>query len=102
MENFVIATNADGRVEAFYIENGVVMHIWQLEPGNKQAWSAPNALYSNKPGEEPTPLANATRVEACTGLNGQIQVVAFTADNEYMICFQTEGFWNGWFAIEAQ
>ena len=102
MEDFVIATNGDGRVEAFYIDGqGTVMHTWQMNPANKLVWSAPNALFGTTPDSD-GPLNNAKRVEACTDRNGQIQVVAFTADGKYMTCFQTPGYWNGWFAIEQQ
>lgn len=100
MEDFVIATNSDGRVEAFYIENGTVMHTWQINGNDKLVWSQPGALTSTK--EARIPLTNATRVEACTGLDGQIQVVAFTADNQYKICYQTPGVWNGWFDIVSE
>jgi len=90
MENYVIATNSDNRVEAFYIENGIVMHTWELN--NKLLWSAPNPL-TNGNGQ---PLRNAIRVEATTDMQGQIQVVAYCNDNNFYICFQTPGAWNGW------
>jgi hypothetical protein len=102
MENYVIATNSDGRVEAFYIdENSTVMHTWQINPGNKLDWSAPQPLFGTEPNSN-GPLNNATRVEATTDANGQIQVVAYTTENQYLTCYQTPGFWIGWFEICQQ
>ncbi|MEM6721354.1 MAG: hypothetical protein AAF611_18645 [Bacteroidota bacterium] len=102
MENFVIATNADLRVEAFYIDaEGTVMHTWQLQPGNKQVWSAPNALFGTAPGSN-GPLQNAVRVDAATDRQGQIQVVAYTREGQYFICFQEGTVWRGWLPIEQQ
>ncbi len=99
MENFVIATNSDNRVEAFYIDdNFTVMHTWQLDPANKTSWSKPNSLYGTSQDSNGS-LTNALRVEAVTDSNGQIQVVAYTQDNKYFTCYQTPGFWNGWFEI---
>ena len=34
-----------------------------------------------------------------TDENGQIQILAFTKDNKYYLCYQTPGFWNGWIEI---
>ena len=99
MEDYVIATNSDNRVEAFYIdENATVMHTWQVSPSNKTVWSKPNALFGTAPGSN-GPLTNATRVEATTDTSGQIQVVAYTRENKYFTCYQTPGNWNGWFEI---
>jgi len=100
MENFVIATNADLRVEAFYTDAaGTVMHTWQIEPGNKQLWSAPRELYGTYPGSN-GPLNNAVRVQATTDAQGQIQVIAYTKENQYFTCFQVGGVWHGWFPIQ--
>jgi hypothetical protein len=102
MENFVIATNGDGRVEAFYIgENGTVMHTWQVDPGNKTVWSAPTALFGTS-GNSNGPLENVVRVEADSGMRGQIQVVAYTREGKYYTCYQTPGAWAGWLEIEQQ
>ncbi|MGB2063905.1 MAG: hypothetical protein ACPHUL_02065 [Marinomonas gallaica] len=108
MENYVIATNADSKVEAFYIdESGTVMHTWQLEDSSKTKWSKPQPLQGtcSQTGSN-EPLTNATRVEACTNPNGQIQVVAYTKeggkDGTYYICYQTPGFWNGWNKITQE
>jgi len=102
MEDYVIATNSDGRVEAFYIdENSTVMHTWQKSSSNKTDWSLPQAL-TNTTSNPRKPLTNATRVEATTDSNGQIQVVAYTSDNKYYTCYQTPGLWNGWFQITQQ
>lgn len=100
MENFVIATNSDNRVEAFYVDdNSTVRHTWQQE--SKTEWSAGQQLFGTNPdnGGSNEPLTNASRVEACTDEDGQIQVVAYTTDGKYFICYQTPGFWNGWFEI---
>ncbi len=105
MENYVIATNSDSRVEAFYIDvTGTVMHTWQLDPTNKMAWSTAIPLFGTCPrGGSNQPLTDATRVEACTNENGQIQVVAYTKEGgqygTYYTCYQTPGFWNGWSKI---
>ena len=102
MEDFVIATNSDNRVEAFYIDStSTVMHTWQLNPSDKTKWSAPNQLFGTNPNTGGTnqPLTNASRIEACTDENGQIQILAFTKDNKYYLCYQTPGFWNGWIEI---
>lgn len=107
MEDYVIATNSDNRVEAFYIdERGTVMHTWQLDPSNKTQWSAPNELFgtnTNSPNGN-QPFTNATRVQACTDEKGQIQVVAYTKEGgeygTYYTCYQTPGHWNGWYKIE--
>jgi sugar lactone lactonase YvrE len=102
MDNFVIATNLDSRVEAFYVdETGTVMHTWQLESGNRQIWSAPNALFGTAPGSN-GPLRDAVRVQATTGREGQIQVVAYTKANQYFICYQRGNEWFGWFQIQQQ
>lgn len=102
MENFVIATNLDLRVEAFYIDAaGTVMHTWQVEPGNRRVWSAPNPLFGTVPGSN-GPLNNAVRVQATTDRQGQIQVVAYTKDNQYFTCYQEGNAWLGWFQIEQQ
>ncbi|WP_430409184.1 hypothetical protein [Kordia sp.] len=102
MNNFEIATNSDGRVEAFYIdEANMVAHTWQIEPGNKLIWSEANVLYGTAEGSN-GPLENAVRVSATTNLNGQIEVVALTKSGAYFICYQINGVWNGWFQIEQQ
>ncbi|NQY31448.1 MAG: hypothetical protein HRT69_18525 [Flavobacteriaceae bacterium] len=99
MEDYVIAINSDGRVEAFYIdENSTVMHVWQLKSSNKTVWSQPRPLFD--PSSNPnSALTNATRVSAATGRDGQIQVVAYTRENKYFTCYQESGTWNGWFEI---
>jgi hypothetical protein len=98
MENYVIATNVDNRVEAFYIEKSTVMHTWQLDTDNPTLWSAPNTLTASR-GDNQSPLTNALRVEATTNSNGQIHVVAYTTDGKYYTCYQTPGAWNGWAEI---
>ncbi|WP_298419808.1 hypothetical protein [uncultured Kordia sp.] len=102
MNNFEIATNSDGRVEAFYIdEANMVAHTWQVEAGNKLVWSEASALYGTVEGST-GPLKEAVRVTATTNNEGQIQVVALTKTEEYFICYQVDGVWNGWFKIEQQ
>ena len=105
MIDFVISTNSDGRVEAFYIDDtSTVMHTWQENEGEKLVWSKANALYgtaANSPNDN-KPLTNVMRVETCTDLKGQIQVIAVTKDFKYYICYQTPGFWNGWYEIEQK
>ena len=97
MEDFVIASNNENRVEAFYIQEGTVMHTAQINPGNKLKWSAPAPLIG---GNSHGPLNNATRVEACTDAQGMIQVVAVTGNGAYVTCIQTQGGWEGWSQIE--
>ncbi len=95
MTDFVIAINNDGRLEAFYIENGTVKHIWQYSPSDKLSWPNSGPLYgSNNPA-----LDNAISVGAYTDQNGFIQVVAKTTDGSYHICYQTADGWQGWFSI---
>ena len=102
MNNFVIATNLDGRVEAFYIdEANMVAHTWQVEAGNKLVWSEASALFGTAEGSN-GPLKEAVRVAATTNGEGQIQVVAVTKAEEYFICYQVDGIWNGWFKVEQQ
>ncbi|WP_420572805.1 hypothetical protein [Kordia sp.] len=102
MNNFVIATNSDGRVEAFYIDEAKnVAHTWQVEAGNKLVWSQAEALFGIR-GESTGPLNGAVKVAATTDLKGQIQVVAVTEAGEYFICYQVEGVWEGWLKIEQQ
>lgn len=102
MNNFVIATNSDGRVEAFYIdEANMVAHTWQVEAGNKLIWSEAEALFGTAEGST-GPLTEAVRVAATTDNEGQVQVVALTKTEEYFICYQIGGVWNGWFKIEQQ
>ncbi|MGH1383984.1 hypothetical protein [Kordia sp.] len=102
MNNFVIATNSDERVEAFYIDEAkMVAHTWQIESGDKLVWSQASALYGTAEGST-GPLNNAARVAATTNGEGQIQVVAVTEAGEYFICYQIGGVWNGWFQIEQQ
>ena len=67
MQDYVIASNSDDRVEAFYIDdNGTVVHTWQLDPSDKTKWSAAIPLTNQKGGKA---LTGATRVEACTNEN---------------------------------
>jgi len=95
MEDYTLAVNTDTRAEAFYIgSDGIVMHTWQLAAGNKTAWTSPNPLT----GDTGTQLANAVRVESSYGSSG-IQVVAYTKDGKYYICYQTPGQWLGWYQI---
>lgn len=95
MENFVIATNGDGRIEAFYIdESNTVMHTWQIEPNNKFIWSLPAVLSNGLP--------NVARVEATADVRGQIQVVAYVKEGKYFTCFQEQGVWSNWLEIEQQ
>jgi len=94
MEDYVIATNPDLRNEAFYIENKTVYHTWQLNPSDKTSWSAAEPLYGT--GENNKQLTNAVRVEACSDKDGNIQVIAFTTDEKYYICYSTPGKWSGW------
>ncbi|MCH2194749.1 hypothetical protein [Kordia sp.] len=102
MNNFVIATNSDGRVQAFYVDEAKnVAHTWQIEAGNKLVWSQAEVLFGVAGGSR-EPLNGAVRVAATTDLRGQIQVVALTEAGEYFTCYQTGGVWNGWFKIEQQ
>ncbi|MBM6550158.1 hypothetical protein [Marinomonas ostreistagni] len=107
MENYVIATNAENKLEAFYIdESGTVMHTWQLDTASKTDWSKPQPLLGtcNRSGSN-EPLEGAVRVEACTDHNGLIQVVAYKSEGgegAYYICYQTPGFWNGWTKITQE
>lgn len=107
MENYVIAANADSKLEAFYIdESGTVMHTWQLEDACKTHWSKPQPLVGTGSQNASTePLTGASRVEACTNKNGLIQVVAYKQEgNEgaYYVCHQTPGFWSGWAKITQE
>jgi hypothetical protein len=100
MENYVIATNSDNRIEAFYIEEGVVKHAWQKTAENATQWTEAIDLYSMNGGAgNGQPLTNATRIEACTNTDGQIHVVAFTTEGKYFTAYQTPGAWNGWLEI---
>ena len=102
MNNFEIATNSDGRVEAFYVDAAnMVAHTWQVEAGNKLVWSQAEALYGTAGGSN-RPLENVVRVSATTNREGQIQVVALTKAEEYFICYQIGNVWCGWFQIEQQ
>ncbi|WP_272149825.1 hypothetical protein [Tenacibaculum aiptasiae] len=96
MENYVIATNQDGRVEAFYIEENIVMHTWQLKKDDKTIWSKPNYLFSNNNGQLGQPLRNAIKVDATSDMNGYIQVVACTQDGSCFTCYQNADGWFGW------
>ncbi len=97
MNDFVLATNGDGRLEAFYVEDSTVKHTWQLSPSDPLSWSNPGPLY----GENSSPLSNVTHVGACTSEDGFIHVVARTSDGSYYLCSQVEnaGNWQGWFSI---
>ena len=95
MTDFVLAINKDGRLEAFYIENNTVKHIWQLSPSDKLSWSNPGPLFG---GNNP-PLDNATTLGAYTDADGYIQVVAQTTNGSYQICYQTADGWQGWVSI---
>ncbi len=98
MENFVIATNTDGRVEAFYTEDNKVYHTWQLNPNNKTAWSQGVELSGTN-----GTLSGVNRISVASNLNGKIQVVAYSNDDKYYICYQTvNGPWTGWFEINQQ
>ncbi len=102
MIDYCIATNSDTRVEAFYIEDdGIVQHTWQLTAGDKTSWNKGGPLYGTNPqgGGSNQNLTNAIRVQATTDDKGQIQVIACTQDFKYYTCYQTPGYWNGWFAI---
>ena len=102
MNNFVIVTNLDGCVEAFYIdEANMVAHTWQVQAENKLIWSEAEALFGTAEGST-GPLTEAVRVAATTDRYGQIQVVALTKSKEYFICYQIGSVWNGWFKIEQQ
>ena len=106
LEDFVVASNSDNRIEAFYIdtETSTVMHTWQLEPGNPASWSSPEPLHgtNSSGGGSNTSLTGAHRVEATTDTDGQIHVVTSTSDNTYYVCYQTPGAWNGWFEIKQK
>lgn len=102
MNNFEIATNSDGSIEAFYIDEAkMVARTWQVEAGNKLVWSEAVALYGTTEGST-GPLKDAVRVATTTNREGEIQVVAVTEAGEYFICYQIGSVWNGWFQIEQQ
>jgi len=97
MNNYSIAANSDGRIEAFFIVNGTVMHTWQKQSNNELDWSTPLALGGNPTG--PSLPSTPVEVECCNDLQGQIHVIVVTSNGNIYTCYQTPGAWNGWFQI---
>lgn len=99
MEDYVIASNNREKViEAFYIENGTVMQVRQIRSSNEVKWTEGRKLVGQ--GRQGEPLQDATRVEACTDHEGYIHVIAYTKNNEYCTCYQSNLGWEGWFKIQ--
>ncbi|NEQ50636.1 MAG: hypothetical protein F6K11_10960 [Leptolyngbya sp. SIO3F4] len=100
IKDFAIACNADGRLEAFYInEEGEVMHTWQSVDIRLSPWSRPNRLYGNR-GLSDLP-ARATHLSATRNHTGQIQVIAICRGGGMYLCRQIAfRNWEGWLKLD--
>ena len=104
MNHFVIATNADLRLEAFFLnDQGQVMHAWQYRDTDIQLWSPPGPLYGTTDNPNCFALvARMTHLSVSTNLNGQIQVIAVSRNGQMYLCRQVAfQNWEGWFKLET-
>ncbi len=96
MEDFVVASNKDGRIEAFYIKNGSTYHTWQKSPSSYTDWTKEYSLVGALPGG-----SSAVRIEACLNrASGQIHVVVFASNGKYYTTYQSANSAGGWVAWE--
>ena len=98
MQDYVITTNANGLISAFYIKDNNVHCTRQKDPNNKTAWTPDSILSAAAPAEG---LGTLLRVEVCLDTDNKINVIVVNEKWEYFITWQTGDYdsyeeWTQW------
>ena len=86
MQDYVIQTDSEDLLGAFYIQHGEIYYTHQKDPSNKENWSK-NAKLPVGQGSLPS-RAELIRIEVCKDNKQQIQIVVVDTSYNYYITYQ--------------